>query len=105
LLVGNSFAANWYTYYELYPDPVVTDTSAVIRFKLTTEKIDDYITMPGYIYEFRYWKVDEPSKVKSVSIGLYVNEVQTVELTDLEPNTEYECKVWDKFILRIKKYS
>ncbi|NLU27189.1 MAG: proteinase IV, partial [Hungateiclostridium thermocellum] len=94
LLVGNSFAANWYTYYELYPDPVVTDTSAVIRFKLTTEKIDDYITMPGYIYEFRYWKVDEPSKVKSVSIGLYVNEVQTVELTDLEPNTEYECKVW-----------
>jgi len=25
---------------------------------------------------------------------LYVNEVQTVELTDLEPNTEYECKVW-----------
>jgi len=46
LLVGNSFAANWYTYYELYPDPVVTDTSAVIRFKLTTEKIDDYITMP-----------------------------------------------------------
>ncbi|HOM01961.1 MAG TPA: serpin family protein [Acetivibrio sp.] len=101
LFASNVFAENWYTYYELYPDPVVTDTSAVVKFELTKVIIDDSIMLPGYIYEFRYWKVDEPSNVKRVLAGAgsgrHFDGVQTIELTDLEPNTEYEFKFWGQF--------
>lgn len=95
LLVSNSFAdGNWDTYYELYPEPVVAQNCAVVKFKLTQVMTDDFITWPGYMYEIRYWKTEEPSNIKSVRIEMRFDVVQTVELTDLESDTEYTYKVW-----------
>jgi len=88
----------------LYPEPVVTETGAVIRLKLTKIIIDDFITWPGYLYALEYWKTDDPSNVMRQSRTKFesreelsedvIEEVYTVELTDLEPDTEYTYKFW-----------
>ncbi len=95
LFAPSSFAdGNWATYYELYSDPVVRSNSALIDLRLYREMTDDDITKPGYIYAVEYWKADEPANVEYQDIRQDFDRRQRVELTNLEPDTEYTYKVW-----------
>lgn len=95
LFVPNSFAdGNWATYYELYPDPVITREGVIVDLRLYREMTDDEITKPGYIYALEYWKTDDPTSVQHQNIRQDFDRRQRVVLTNLEPDTEYTYKVW-----------
>ncbi|MDQ2086310.1 dockerin type I domain-containing protein [Herbivorax sp. ANBcel31] len=88
---------NWSTYYILYEDPIVTHDSAQIEIEfIMGEVCYNDITLPGYVYDLQYWETSDPSTIHTYPLGGpdVMNELQTVTLTNLKPDTEYTYTGW-----------
>ena len=100
------YGSNWTTYYELYDNPIVTHNSAQIEIEFIMGEVFDSggsgsdsngdITLPGYIYGLNYWETSDISTIDTYDLRGpdVMNELQTVTLTDLKPDTEYTCEGW-----------
>lgn len=87
-------AGNYKVYYELFPASQITLNSASITGTIQIgEMIDDKETIPGYVYELRYWEENNPSDIKRLSIGAagipYDIKHISLSITGLKPNTKY----------------